>query len=59
MAVSSEAAAMKFAVLADIHGNSDALEAVLRDMAAHGLETAVNLGDFSAGRSTRGKLRIF
>lgn len=55
MAVSSEAEPMKFAVLADIHGNSDALEAVLRDMAAHGLETAVNLGDVFSGPLNAGK----
>lgn len=40
---------MKFAVLADIHGNAFALEAVLRDMETLGLSTAVNLGDFFSG----------
>ncbi|GAA6179248.1 metallophosphoesterase family protein [Shimia sp. NS0008-38b] len=40
---------MKFAVLADIHGNSDALEAVLHDMEALEIETALNLGDFFSG----------
>jgi predicted phosphodiesterase len=40
---------MKFAVLADIHGNALALEAVLKDMDQLGLSTAVNLGDFFSG----------
>ncbi len=40
---------MKFAVFADIHGNSYALEAVLQDMEALGVEDAVNLGDFFSG----------
>lgn len=40
---------MKFAVLADIHGNSFALEAVLKDMDALGIQDAVNLGDFFSG----------
>lgn len=40
---------MKFAVLADIHGNSFALEAVLQDMDALGVTDAVNLGDFFSG----------
>ena len=40
---------MKFAVLADIHGNSCALEAVLEDMDALQIERAVNLGDFFSG----------
>lgn len=40
---------MKFAVLADIHGNADALRAVLDDMAALGLQAAVNLGDCFSG----------
>lgn len=39
----------RFAVLADIHGNADALQAVLDDMAARGLEEAVNLGDHFSG----------
>lgn len=46
---------MKFAVLADIHGNSYALEAVLRDMDALGVQTAVNLGDFFSGPINAGK----
>lgn len=40
---------MKFAVLADIHGNADALEAVLQDMEALGISSAVNLGDYFSG----------
>jgi len=40
---------VKFAVLADIHGNSYALEAVLHDMKSLGVEQAVNLGDFFSG----------
>lgn len=40
---------MKFAALADIHGNSFALEAVLRDMDALGIMNAANLGDFFSG----------
>ncbi|WP_147819793.1 metallophosphoesterase family protein [Salidesulfovibrio onnuriiensis] len=34
-----------FAVLADIHGNTLALEAVLADIRSRGIETIVNLGD--------------
>lgn len=40
---------MKFAVLADIHGNAHALEAVLEDMDKLALSTALNLGDFFSG----------
>jgi len=40
---------MKFAVLADIHGNSAALAAVLADMEALGVTEAVNLGDHFSG----------
>jgi len=39
----------KFAVIADIHGNSDALAAVLADMDALGVTEAVNLGDHFSG----------
>jgi predicted phosphodiesterase len=35
----------RFAVLADVHGNSWALKAVLRDLESRGLAAAVNLGD--------------
>lgn len=40
---------MRFAVLADIHGNAFALDAVLADMRAQSVDTAVNLGDFFSG----------
>ena len=40
---------MRFAAIADIHGNSAALEAVLHDMDAHKVSAAVNLGDFFSG----------
>ena len=40
---------MKFAVLADIHGNADALAAVLQDMDALGVSDAVVLGDHFSG----------
>ncbi len=40
---------MKCAVLADIHGNSAALSAVLADMAKLGVQDAVNLGDHFSG----------
>lgn len=40
---------MRFAVLADIHGNAHALAAVLHDMDALGISTAVNLGDCFSG----------
>nr|WP_272212190.1 metallophosphoesterase family protein [Marinicella sp. W31]MDC2878101.1 metallophosphoesterase family protein [Marinicella sp. W31] len=36
---------MKIAALADIHGNIDALEAVLADLERHRPDTIVNLGD--------------
>ncbi|MEM1274118.1 MAG: metallophosphoesterase family protein [Pseudomonadota bacterium] len=40
---------MRFAVLADIHGNALALEAVLADMDRLGIDEAVNLGDHFSG----------
>ncbi len=40
---------MRLAVLADIHGNSDALRAVLSDMESQGITEAVNLGDHFSG----------
>ena len=46
---------MQFAVLADIHGNALALEAVLRDMDKLDLSTAVNLGDFFSGPLEAGR----
>lgn len=36
---------MKTAVLSDIHGNMEALNAVFEDMAAHNITSAVSLGD--------------
>jgi predicted phosphodiesterase len=40
---------MKFAAIADVHGNCDALEAVLADIAAAGIAEIVNLGDHVSG----------
>lgn len=40
---------MRFAVLADIHGNAFALRAVLTDMETLGITRAVNLGDHVSG----------
>ncbi|MGC2775942.1 MAG: metallophosphoesterase family protein [Bradyrhizobium sp.] len=40
---------MRFAAIADIHGNSHALAAVLADIAALGIEEVVNLGDHLSG----------
>jgi diadenosine tetraphosphatase ApaH/serine/threonine PP2A family protein phosphatase len=40
---------MKFAAIADIHGNGLALEAVLADIAAQGVAEVVNLGDHLSG----------
>jgi putative phosphoesterase len=40
---------MKLAVLSDIHGNLGALEAVLADCAARGVDAIVNLGDCVSG----------
>ncbi|CAN7443822.1 metallophosphoesterase family protein [Pararhizobium sp. LjRoot235] len=40
---------MKIAVIADIHGNDLALEAVLADIAVQGIEDVVNLGDHLSG----------
>ena len=40
---------MKFAAIADIHGNSAALAAVLADIAASGIADIVNLGDHVSG----------
>jgi len=39
---------MKFAAIADVHGNCVALEAVLADIAAIGITEVVNLGDHVA-----------
>ncbi|OAP40493.1 metallophosphoesterase [Sinorhizobium glycinis] len=40
---------MKIAVISDIHGNDLALEAVLADISAQGIQDAVNLGDHLSG----------
>jgi diadenosine tetraphosphatase ApaH/serine/threonine PP2A family protein phosphatase len=40
---------MRFAAIADIHGNGLALEAVLADIAALGIAEVVNLGDHLSG----------
>src|SRR5438477_576149 len=40
---------VKFAAIADIHGNCTALEAVLADIAALGISEVVNLGDHLSG----------
>jgi diadenosine tetraphosphatase ApaH/serine/threonine PP2A family protein phosphatase len=40
---------MKFAAIADVHGNIAALEAVLADIAALGITEVVNLGDYVSG----------
>jgi predicted phosphodiesterase len=40
---------MRFAAIADIHGNYLALEAVLADIRAQGIDDIVNLGDMASG----------
>ena len=40
---------MKFAAIADVHGNCLALEAVLADIEAQGIKDVVNLGDHVSG----------
>ncbi|HEU0151608.1 MAG TPA: metallophosphoesterase family protein [Bradyrhizobium sp.] len=40
---------MRFAAIADVHGNHLALEAVLADIHAMGIEQIVNLGDMASG----------
>jgi predicted phosphodiesterase len=40
---------MKFAAIADIHGNCPALEAVLADIADLGITEVMNLGDHVSG----------
>ena len=40
---------MRFAAIADIHGNHLALEAVLADIRAQGIADIVNLGDMLSG----------
>jgi predicted phosphodiesterase len=36
---------MRYAILSDIHGNVDALKAVLRDIESHNVDTVICLGD--------------
>lgn len=40
---------MRFAVIADVHGNHLALDAVLDDISGQGIETILNLGDMASG----------
>ena len=40
---------MRFAAIADVHGNYLALEAVVADIRAQGIEEIVNLGDMASG----------
>ena len=40
---------MRFAAIADVHGNHLALEAVLADIRAQGISEIVNLGDMASG----------
>ncbi|TKW78343.1 MAG: metallophosphoesterase family protein [Bradyrhizobium icense] len=40
---------MRFAAIADVHGNHLALEAVLTDISAQGISEIVNLGDMASG----------
>ena len=46
---------MRFAAIADIHGNHLALEAVLADIAAQGIADIVNLGDCFSGPLEAGR----
>lgn len=46
---------MRFAAIADVHGNHMALEAVLADIAAQGITDIVNLGDCFSGPLTAGR----
>src|SRR6202000_1276735 len=41
--------AMRFAAIADVHGNYLALEAVIADIRAQGIQDIVNLGDMASG----------
>jgi diadenosine tetraphosphatase ApaH/serine/threonine PP2A family protein phosphatase len=40
---------MRFAAIADVHGNHLALEAVIADIRAQGVDEVVNLGDMASG----------
>ena len=50
---------MRFAAIADIHGNALALEAVLADVDAQGIGDIVNLGDMLSGPPIFSWLSIF
>jgi predicted phosphodiesterase len=45
----TETPAARIAVLADVHGNLPALEAVMNDLSRRGLDVVVNLGDHASG----------
>jgi hypothetical protein len=45
---------MRFAAIADVHGNYLALEAVIADIRAQDITDIVNLGIWRAARSTPG-----
>ncbi len=40
---------MRFAAIADIHGNDLALEAVIADIRANGVSDIIDLGDMASG----------
>src|ERR1700744_4449125 len=40
---------LRFAAIADVHGNHLALEAVIADICAQGISDIVNLGDMASG----------
>jgi 3',5'-cyclic AMP phosphodiesterase CpdA len=40
---------MRFAAIADVHGNYLALEAVIADIRAQNIDGIVNLGDMASG----------
>lgn len=47
----------RIALISDIHGNLTALEAVLADIAARGIQRIINLGD-TAGKGPRGEAAV-
>lgn len=47
----------RLAIISDVHGNLTALEAVLADIAARGIERILNLGDV-AGKGPRGSAAV-
>jgi diadenosine tetraphosphatase ApaH/serine/threonine PP2A family protein phosphatase len=46
---------MRFAAIADVHGNYLALDAVIADIRAQGIEEIVNLGDMASGPLDAGR----